>query len=262
MEVKNLSYKEAGQGHPVLLLHGFCESKELWNSFIEPLSEGNRIIALDLTGFGDNPPLEHPLTIGDLAEDIYHFLPTIGAENPIIIGHSLGGYVALAFAEKFPQRLTGLGLFHSTSYADSFEKKQARNKTIDFIERYGLDEFVDEFFTPLFFDGRRKELKDEIKFLTELGKKTHKTTVIEVIKAMRDRKDRSKVLEKVPCPVMFIAGKNDSAVPFTTSLTQFGLPQEATVHVLNNTGHMGMLERPKETLLMMKHFIDYCKNFI
>jgi pimeloyl-ACP methyl ester carboxylesterase len=256
-----LAYTEAGEGMPVVLIHGFCESRELWRDFVGPLSQHFRIIALDLPGFGANAPLTTPVTIGDLAEAVYHFLITIGVEHPVMIGHSLGGYVALAFAEKFPQRLRGLGLFHSTAQNDSFEKKQARNKTIEFIERYGLEEFVDQFFTPLFFDGRRKDLKDEIKFLTDIGKATSKETVMEVIKAMRDRKDRSRVLEKLTCPVLMIAGKNDTAIPFTNSMLQFGLPYESMIQVLSNTGHMGMLERPKETLLMVKNFLDYVNSF-
>lgn len=255
-----IAYTEAGQGLPVVLIHGFCESRELWRDFVGPLSQFFRVIAIDLPGFGENSPLNMPVTIGDLAEAVYHFLLGKGIEHPVMIGHSLGGYVALAYAEKFPQRLAGLGLFHSTAQNDSFEKKQARNKTIEFIERYGLEEFIDQFFTPLFFDGRRKDLKDEIKFLTDIGKSTSKETVIEVIKAMRDRKDRSRVLEKLTCPVLLIVGKNDSAVPFTNSMLQFGLAQDCMIQVLNNTGHMGMLERPKETLLMVKNFLEYVSN--
>lgn len=256
-----LAYTEAGQGMPVVLIHGFCESRELWKDFVGPLSQHYRVIALDLPGFGANEPLSTPVTIGDLAEAVYHFLLTLGVEHPVIIGHSLGGYVALAYAEKFPQRLKGLGLFHSTAQNDSFEKKQARNKTIEFIERYGLEEFIDQFFTPLFFDGRRKELREEIRFLTDIGKLTNHRTVIEVIKAMRDRKDRTRVLEKLTCPVLMIVGKNDSAIPFANSALQFGLPNESMVQVLNNTGHMGMLERPRETLLMVRNYLDYVAAF-
>jgi pimeloyl-ACP methyl ester carboxylesterase len=191
-----------------------------------------------------------------MAESLYHFLQNLGIDQCVLIGRSLGGYVGLAFGEKFQQRLLGLGLFNSTAYSDSLEKKQGRTKSIEFVEKYGVDEFAEEFITPLFFEGRRKELHNTIRGVVDSGKKTAKSTVIEVIKAMRDRKDRTKVLEKAPYPVLFISSKNDTAVNFTTSVNQFWLPADATLHLLSNTGHMALLERPAETLKMVRHFIE------
>lgn len=261
MSGKNLTYREAGEGLPVVFLHGFCETKDLWQSYMEPLSKVCRVFALDLPGFGENAPLTDPLTIADMAEQVYNTLINLGIDQCIMIGHSMGGYVALAFSEKFPSRLKGLGLFHSTAYPDSVEKKQARDKTIDFIERYGTEEFVEEFVPPLFFEGRRKDFKEEIRSMVEMGKKTARTTVVESIRAMRDRKDRTKVLEKCQCPVLFIVGKNDVAIPFSGSQGQFSLPSYSTVHILNNTGHMGMIEWEKETLFMVEQFIQRIKKF-
>lgn len=251
-----LSYKDTGKGLPVVLIHGFCETKDIWKNFVPVLAKNYRVITVDLVGFGQNPPLTHALTIGDMAEDVYHLLKHLNVEQCVMIGHSMGGYVSLAFAEKFSQRLKGLGLFHSTAHADSLEKRQGRTKTLDYIDRYGVAEFVEEFVTPLFFEGRRKELKEEIKFVTDMGKATPKSTVVEAIKAMRDRKDRTKVLEKANFPILFIAGRNDSALHFVHTSSQFIIPENATVHILNNTGHMGMFEREKETLRMVKHFLE------
>ena len=261
MTGQNLSYQEAGEGLPVVFLHGFCETKELWSSYLQPLSQVCRVILMDLPGFGENPALQSPLTIADMAEQVYNTVNSMGIEQCILIGHSMGGYVALAFCEKFPSRVKGLGLFHSTAYADSLEKKQARDKTIEFIERYGTEEFVEEFVPPLFFEGRRKDFLDEIRKIVEMGKKAPKMTVIESIRAMRDRKDRSRVLEKCPCPVLFIVGKNDIAIPFQGSQAQYSLPSYSTVHILNNTGHMGMIEWEKETLFMVEQFIQRIKKF-
>ena len=251
-----LAFKSAGTGLPVVLLHGFCENKSIWDDFVGELAHRWRVIAVDLPGFGENEPISQPLTIADMAESLYHFLQTQGIDQCVLVGRSLGGYVALAFGEKFQQRLLGLGLFNSTAYSDSLEKKQGRSKSIEFVEKYGVDEFVEEFLTPLFFEGRRKELQGSIRQVVDAGKQTPKTTVIEVIKAMRDRKDRSKVLEKAPYPVLFITSKNDTAINFATAASQFWLPANATVHVLSNTGHMGLLERQKETLQMVKHFME------
>ncbi len=251
-----MSYVSAGEGMPVVLLHGFCENKDIWSTFIGPLSQKYKVLAVDLPGFGENPPLAHPLTIADMAEALYHFLQSQQIDQCVLIGHSLGGYVALAFGEKFQQRLCGLGLFHSTAYADSLEKKQGRNKSLEFVEKYGVDEFVEESLTPLFFEGRRRELNGEIRRVIESAKKTPKSTIVECIKAMRDRKDRTRVLEKASYPVLFISGKNDTAINFNTAVNQFWLPANATIHVLSNTGHMGMLEREKETLRIVTQFLE------
>ena len=105
------------------------------------------------------------------------------------------------------------------------------------------------------------DFKDDIKAMVEMGKKAHKNSVIESIRAMRDRKDRTKVLEKSHCPVLFIVGKNDIAIPFAGSQGQYSMPSYSTVHILNNTGHMGMIEWEKETLFMVDQFIQRIKKF-
>lgn len=253
-----LSFTDQGEGSTLVLLHGFPESKAIWEWFSTELAKSYRVICLDLPGFGDNQPLDRPMTITDLAEMVQVQLTSMGIDQCVMIGHSLGGYVALAFAEKYPNKIVGLGLFHSTAMSDSLEKKQGRNRSIDFIERYGVPEFVNEFVKPLFYEPRREEFREATKMIAEIGKKTAKSTIIEVIKAMRDRKDRCKVLEKATYPVMFIAGKNDAALQFTVNTPQFWLPQDATLHVLSETGHMGMFERPQETLLFVRQFMDYC----
>jgi len=256
-ETQLLKYTDEGQGMPIVFLHGFPENKFIWKNFSEKLRDKFRVICLDLPGFGENPALDAPLTITDMAERVMRQLDAMSIDKCVLIGHSLGGYVSLAFAEKYPSRIMGLGLFHSTAMSDSLEKKQGRNRSIDFIERYGINEFLNEFVKPLFYEPRREELKDDINFITEIGKATPKSTIIEVIKAMRDRKDRTKILEKATYPVVFIAGRNDHAINLSTSTPQFWLPADVTIHVLNETCHMGMFERPNETLLHVSQFLEY-----
>jgi pimeloyl-ACP methyl ester carboxylesterase len=251
-----LSYVTAGSGLPVVLLHGFCESKSIWANYFDSLAEKYLVIALDLPGFGDNPALEGPLTIADMAEAIQLFLNEKQIERCVMIGHSLGGYVALAFGEKYNDRLLGLGLFHSTAYADSLEKKQGRTKSIEAIETHGVAQFVEEVMPPLFAESRRHDLHDQIHAIVEQGKLTPKTTVIETIKAMRDRKDRSKSLEKASYPILFIAGKHDSAINFSASTSQFWIPARATIHIMKEVGHMGMIEEPTKTLQIVMQFLQ------
>lgn len=255
-----ISYTDVGKGPTVVLLHGFCESKAIWERFQQKLSQHFRVIIPDLPGFGDNPPFEGDTTIEEMADIVFRFLKKVNAERCTVIAHSLGGYIGLALAEKYTDHLNGLGLFHSTAYPDTPEKKEARTKAIDFLEKNGVESFIEGFVAPLFYVQNRRYLREEMAFVAEIGKKTPLTTAIALTKAMRDRRDRTHVLEKVPFPVMFIAGRDDNAVNFKSSKDQFLLPANSTIHVLAETAHMGMFEREEDTYRMCDAFVRRCFN--
>lgn len=255
-----LSYTDLGKGHTVVLLHGFCESKDVWQDFQERLSKHFRVITPDLPGFGDNSPLESDITMEGMADSLHTLLKSLHTGRCTLIGHSMGGYVSLAYAEKYPEMLNGLGLFHSTAYPDAPEKQETRDKVISFLERNSVESFIEGFIAPLFYFKNRKYLQEEIQLVTEIGKRTPLSTAIHVTRAMRDRRDRTNVLQKVNFPVMFIAGREDQAVNFKASQKQFFMPAQATIHVLPETAHMGMFERKEETLAMCEGFVRICNH--
>lgn len=119
-------YREAGEGRPLVLLHGFGEDGTVWQHQFNAFPK-YRLLVPDLPGSGQSE-LQDAMGIDDLAKYIDHWLKAIGIEKAVLIGHSMGGYIALSFAEQFPQKLSGLGLFHSTTYADSEEKKKTGAK--------------------------------------------------------------------------------------------------------------------------------------
>jgi len=252
-----LSFTSSGKVWPVVLLHGFCESKAIWQHFIQPLADIAHVIAPDLSGFGDNEPLKEPVTIEKMADEVYRLLLDLQLdEGGILVGHSMGGYVSLAFAEQYPDWVKGLCLFHSTALADTEEKKKMRDKTVDFLERNGMPAFSENFVPSLFYEKKRQALQPAIEQAMQIANGTHLSTAIEVTKAMRDRKDRTQVLKDSNYPIMFIAGKEDQAVPFDTLKEQFWLPQVSThIQALPETGHMGMFEKEAETLEGLKGFI-------
>jgi pimeloyl-ACP methyl ester carboxylesterase len=253
----HLSYSDQGNGPIVVLLHGFPFSKAIWHGVADSLAHHYRVICIDLPGFGDNPGLTAPITIADTAERIHQQLNLLDVQLYTLIGHSMGGYVAMAFAEKFPEKLSGLGLVHSTAFSDSLEKKQGRNRSIDFIERYGVTEFVSEFVKPLFYEARREQLAEAMREASTLGRKVPKATAVECIKAMRDRKDRTKVLDKLRVPVLFIQGRNDTAIPLSVNSPQFWMPADATIHILPHTAHMSMYEQQPTLTMYIGQFLQY-----
>ena len=252
-----LSYSNVGTGAVVVLLHGFCESKALWKEFEKPLLQNYQIITPDLPGHGESKINAEQITsIEYMADKVYELLTSLGIVECILIGHSLGGYVTLAFAEKYPTLLKGFGLFHASAFEDSEAKKQNRNKTIDFIQKHGMAQFAASFTSPLFYHKNRQRLSPEIERMQTICRNTPAETAIATTAAMRDRKERIGVLKQANVPVLFLAGKEDNAVPLKTSLEQCYLPKEHTVIFLEETGHMGMFEKKEVAQEGIIHFLE------
>lgn len=240
----------------LVFLHGFCENKEIWDDFISKLPEKFQCIALDLPGFGEKKePLQNQ-TIENMAEAVHAELKKLHVKKCILVGHSLGGYVSLAFAEKYPKMVQGLCLFHSSALADTEEKKEARNKTIEFVQKHGVDVFMDSFVAPLFAPDNRDKCKNAIEMLKKTGKATPQESIVKTLEAMRDRQERLNVLKEATFPVLIIAGKEDGAVPLEATLQQCHLPNNSTTVFLGTTGHMGMFEKPYETRKSVEKFAE------
>ncbi|MCU0417169.1 MAG: alpha/beta hydrolase [Cytophagaceae bacterium] len=253
-----IAYTEKGKGPVVLLVHGFCENKHIWKHFQHLLSEECRVIAIDLPGFGETPLNKGKTSIEDVGEAVYDFIRLLKLESVIYIGHSLGGYVGLALAEKHPEVFKGLCLFHSSAYADTEERKSGRDKTIAFIEKFGVQVFADSFVEPLFYVKNRAALQHEIQEVIGIAGGSSYEGVVETTKAMRDRADRTDVLKTFPHPILFIAGKQDQTIPIEKIMEQVVLPQKSLIQILDEAGHMGMIEKEEETIKMVKNFIVYC----
>jgi pimeloyl-ACP methyl ester carboxylesterase len=257
-EIEAVVNDSGGSGPALVFLHGFCESKALWPDFTAPLVADYRVVLIDLPGFGDNDQPQPDYSMESAAAFVQQTLKALRINKSLVIGHSLGGYVALALAEQHPELLAGLVLFHSSALPDSEEKKDTRNKTMAFIQKQGLDTFMDTFVAPLFYEGNRESAKKAIALLTRIGKQTSEQAVLGTIVGMRDRPDRSPVLQGATYPVLIIAGKQDPAVPLEQTLQQCHLPRESHTLFLDQTGHMGMFEKPRETLLALQGFAARC----
>ena len=246
--------EEFGSGNPIVLIHGFCESTQIWEKIIPFLQQNNRVIALDLPGFGKSDNTLSEVTIESVAEKIYSHLRHNDIEKAAIVGHSLGGYVGLAMLESHPEIFAGLSLLHSTAYSDPIEKRENRTKSMAFIEKYGVEPFTDSFVPTLFADTS----KEIVETLTKRASLTSKITVIKYTEAMRDRKDRSLLIADSKVPIQFIAGTEDNAVPFSDSLKQSQLSSNIEFHPLQGIGHMGMYEDPETVHGLIHNFALKC----
>ena len=232
----------------IIFLHGFAESREIWTEFIRDFPAHYHVLTPNFPGYGsqDAPPA-NDYSMEALAEFIKVELDRAGASQAVLVGHSMGGYAALAFAEKYPAQVAGLVLFHSSALPDDENKKANRDKNISFVERHGVEKFMSTFIRPLFANTNEQTMMNERRQLEEMGINTPQASVLAGMQAMRDRPDRSNVLRRATFPVLFIIGKEDLAVTLDTSLAQVALPPVSTALFLDRVGHLGFVERPTET---------------
>jgi pimeloyl-ACP methyl ester carboxylesterase len=249
-----LYYTSGGEGNTVVLLHGFAEDSSIWDGFASQLSTHYNLIIPDLPGTGKSTlPGGTQVGLEDYAESIHFILARENVENCCMIGHSMGGYIALAFAEKFPDMLDGIGLFHSSAYEDDEQKKATRNKAIQFIREKGSMAFLKTSIPGLFAD--EGESKNAIAQLIEKATQFSPEALIQYYQAMIARPDRTKVLKDALFPVLFMMGAHDKAVPFEQSLQQSYLPAQSHIHILRNSAHMGMLEESEKSFNSLAHFL-------
>ncbi|EMS34752.1 Alpha/beta hydrolase fold protein [Mariniradius saccharolyticus AK6] len=247
-------FTKTGQGQPLILIHGFCESKEIWFEMAEALAATHTVFAIDLPGFGDNPLPKKEISMESLAADMADWMEKERIESPIVIGHSLGGYVTLALAELLGPRLKGIGLFHSTALPDDAEKKHTRNKVIAFLEKNGIDPFLESFVPGLFAPSKAVHLESRIQWLIQEGKRSSTAALIAYTAAMRDRKDRLDVWKHFLGKKLLISGRLDTAVKIENSRQ---LQPFADIYLeLEDAAHMGMFEEPEKSLEAIREFLD------
>ncbi len=243
-------YRITGKGKPVVLIHGFGEDGNIWQKQVAFLSAGSSgkdhfyLIIPDLPGSGKSGVLSSQLAIGmdDYAEVIKAILTEEKIEECSMIGHSLGGYITLAFAEKYPELLSSIALVHSSAFADSEEKKSARLKSIEVINKHGPYVFMKATIQGLFGEDWSKDHQHEIDELIEKSKNFSAEAIIQYYRAMINRPDRTDVLKNFNKPILFIIGEYDMAVPFQQSLQQCYMPSKSFIYILRNSAHMGMWE--------------------
>ncbi len=261
---RKVAYNVQGKGaNALVFLHGFCEDSTIWDEWKDELvAAGYKVVCADLPGFGESE-LAQEASIEYYADTVQAVVQeAIGQNRFLLIGHSMGGYTALAFAEKYPEQLAGLGLFHSHPYADSEAKKEARQKSIRFVQEQGTALYVKQLISDLFAAAWARTNSFVVNRLIHKASTYAPQGIIDGLTAMMARPDRHGVLECANWPVLFIIGEEDKAIPAELSLAQTSLPATASVHILEKIGHMGMLEAPRKTRQIVREFAEYCFNGI
>ncbi len=260
----NAAYHVMGEGPLVMLLHGFAENSTVWQHQASHLAEENKIVLPELPGNGFSGEAGEDLSLEDCAELIFEISrsETKGTEAPFtLIGHSMGGYISLAFANKYPSFLNGIGLFHSTAFADTEEKIANRKIAIDFISKNSKSPYLKTSVPNLFSQHSKTIFPQNPDQVVEMGMEYSDEALKLYQEAMLQRRDRSDFLKTTDLPVLLVQGKFDEAVPLASGLAQASMPATCHFHVLKQTAHMGMLEEKEQSTQVLKSYIDWVNKY-
>ncbi len=245
-----LSVEEAGQGTPVVLLHGFPLDHTIWQPLIPLLQERARLIMPDLRGFGGTPAPEGVYTMREMADDVLAMLDRMEIEQAIIAGHSMGGYIALAFAQAYPQRVLGLGFVATHAAADTPENYANRMNNARKVAHKGVDFLAKEMSQKI---TARPDLVEPIR---QIMAKAPRQGVIGALKGMAERPDSTGLLSSIRAPSVVIHGAEDKFVTLEKAQDMAQLLPRAWLVQVPHAGHMPMMEAPEVVVGALSELIQ------
>jgi pimeloyl-ACP methyl ester carboxylesterase len=251
----SLNYRDEGKGNAIVLLHGYLESIDIWGSFRTDLSQHFRIISIDLPGHGKSGTISEIQTMEIMADAVEIVLDHLDISGAVIIGHSMGGYVTLAFAEIFPEKTIGYCLFHSHALADSEEKKVNRDREIELVKSGKKMQIINTNIPKAFANDNLQIFADDVEKAREIAINTTDDGIICCLKGLKARPDRKRVMMESTMPVLIIAGKKDNYIPSGVYEQHFNLAPQTDILILENSGHMGFIEEKKESLEGILEFL-------
>lgn len=250
-----IHYREEGQGSAVVLLHGFLENISMWETTTALLAKRYRVICIDLLGHGKTENRGYVHSMEEMAESVKEVLNVLKIRKSILVGHSMGGYVALAFAELYADNVKGICLMNSTSRADSPEKQRNREKAISIVKENHRS-FIRNSIPMLFRSKNRRLFREEINEVKREALKTSKQGIIAALEGMKIRQDREVLLHFGPYPKMLIIGDKDPVLSLDDLLDQVNNTNTQVVRL--SEGHMSHIENKTEFREALTDFIKNC----
>lgn len=253
----NISYTTEGEGDTLVLLHGYMMSKEVFRSISSLLSETLRVIAIDLPGHGQTGVFAPVHTMELMADVVRIVLEECDVDKCVMVGHSMGGYVALDFAERYEVLLKGLGLMNSSALKDTAEAKRNRLRMVDIVRanRHG---FINEFLPNLFAPRNIAKYKDSIDEIIEIANMMNAENIASAQLGMVERTGKTRLLRSLDIPFMLISGKLDPRQPIDKVLSQIELPKHAELLLLDGVGHVSFIEAESVVAEVLRSFTHRC----
>lgn len=249
-----IAYSDQGKGTVVVLLHGFLENSTMWDFHLSQLVKKYRVIAIDLLGHGQSECMGYVHTMEDMADVVHAVLTELRIRKSVFVGHSMGGYAALAFAELYPDNVKALVLLNSTARADSEERKTNRDRAIVAVKK-DYATFIRMSISNLFSEENRDTLLSEIEQVKLQALKMPLQGIIAALEGMKLRKDREVLLHFAPYPILLILGKKDPVLSYEETAAQ---AEGTEVKLISfNDGHMSHIENAPE---LLKTLLDFLKT--
>jgi len=249
-----IEYYDTGEGYPLVLLHGYLETSLVWQEFAEALSGDFRVLSIDLPGHGGSSVYGAEHTMGFMAEAVRGVVDAENIDKFMLAGHSMGGYVALAFLDKYPGRLYAYCLFHSHPFPDTDELIANRRREIKVVESGKKDIIYPVNIPRMFADFNTGKFKEALERNKNIASGIPEEGIIAVLNGMISRPSRLEILEKGEVPLLFIAGKHDNYIPFEEVINRIKMPANAEMLTLEESGHMGFVEEREKSIEAIKNF--------
>lgn len=251
----SIFYTDNGIGEPIVLLHGYLESSEIWGAFAEKLASEFRVIAIDLPGHGLSDVYGDTHSMEFMATALKELLDELGVKKACFVGHSLGGYVTLAFLDLFPQSLSGYCLFHSQPFSDSPATLEKRRREIDIVRRGKKNLMYPDNVTMMFAPSNLARFSAALQRSKEIASRTPAEGIIAILNGMMQRPSRLNVMEEGRIPCLWILGLMDNYISCEVIQAKVNLPPDARVVVLKNSGHIGFIEEEDLSVKNISNFI-------
>jgi pimeloyl-ACP methyl ester carboxylesterase len=244
-----IQYLRCGHGTPMVLLHGFPLDSGIWSPVVPLLEKDFELILPNLRGFGGSLSNTAEYSLSDMADDVIHLLDHLGIEKAVSAGHSMGGYIALAIAKTYPDRLLGMGLISTQVLPDTSERRQSRYQAAAQVEEFGLEPLVKNMAEKLTLDlSLREVLSNIMRHQPEAG-------VIGALKGLAERPDQTSTLMHLQKPVLIVHGDADSLISVDRAWEMKEIKPDSVLEVIPKAGHMPMMENPVETAASFRGLI-------
>jgi len=251
-----IHYTDQGKGASIVLIHGYLETSEVWDSFARKLAASFRVIAVDLPGHGKSDLISETETMESMAGSIKELIEKLNLKKVFMTGHSLGGYVTLAFAELFQELLSGYCLFHSHPLADPPEAVEKREREMVLVRAGKKDLMYPENVSRMFATENLARFPEELQRLKEIASSIPGESIIAVLKGMIVRPSRLTLMESGRVPCLWILGAMDNYISCEYAQTQVKIPENSMLAILENSGHLGFIEEEELSLSIIKSFVE------
>jgi len=250
----SISYNDTGKGRPLVFLHGYLEAREVWQPLTDILAQDFRIIAIDLPGHGASGIAGEMHTMEFIAEAVREVMNDAPIDRAMLIGHSLGGYAALAFAEMYAEKLAGYVLFHSHPNADTPEAKKKRDREIYLVRAGKKDLMYPGNVSMMFAEQNLDKMQEAVKKFEGIASENPGEGIIALLNGMKARSSRKNVVESGIVPLLWILGRHDRYFSPEKALADIILPKNAEVEILENSGHLGFIEETEKSARLISGF--------